>query len=171
MSRRRRKVPTQDADLAARAKAAAGGSAKLAGIFGVSKQATSEWGRVRPIPRHVRPRLEQFVRVGSPLSPKPTEPARPREATPWESLESLVTGIGLRLTPPTNRTDAVRVEEGWHRMAEEQRDEIRNYVRRAALAAATIDQLLTRGPARKVIGALNKEISSSLNAKILGSAP
>jgi hypothetical protein len=56
-------------------------------------------------------------------------------------------------------------------MAEEQRDEIRNYVRRAALAAATIDQLLTRGPARKVIGALNKEISSSLNAKILGSAP
>jgi len=33
----------------------------LAGQFGVSQSAISEWGRTRPIPRHVKRLLEEFV--------------------------------------------------------------------------------------------------------------
>ena len=171
MRRRPRKIPSPDASLAARAKAAAGGSAKLAILFHVSKQAASEWGRVRPIPRHLRPQLEQFVRLGASLTRTPLKPESSLEATPWESLQSLVTGSGLRLTPPANPTEAVRVEQAWQGMAETRKDEIRNYVRRAALAAAAIDELLTRNSARKVIATLNAEVSSVLNANILRSAP
>ncbi len=167
LSQRRRRIPSQDTNLAARAKAAAGGSVKLASLFGVSKQAASEWGRVRPIPRHVRPQLERFVRLGSSLPQKPPKPGSLPEATPWESLQSLVAGIGLHLTPPANPTDAVRVEQAWREMAEKRRDEIRNYARRAAQAAAAIDQLLTRDSARRVIATLNTEVNSLLNANIL----
>ena len=133
----------------------------------MSKQAASEWGRVRPIPRHVRPQLERFVRLGSSLSEKPREPGSLPEGTPWESLQSLVVGISLHLTPPANPTDTVRIEQAWHDMAEKRKDEIRNYVRRAALAAAAIDQLLTRDSARRVIATLNAEVNSLLNANIL----
>ena len=40
----------------------AGGQKPLAAIFGVAQSAISEWGRARPIPRHVRPRLEEYLR-------------------------------------------------------------------------------------------------------------
>ena len=43
------------------AKGKAGGAAALAQMFGVTPAAASEWGRARPIPRHVRPRLEGYV--------------------------------------------------------------------------------------------------------------
>ena len=39
----------------------AGNQKALAGHFRVSQSAISEWGRTRPIPRHVKPRLEEFV--------------------------------------------------------------------------------------------------------------
>src|SRR5262245_59704943 len=32
-------------------------------MFGVTLPAASEWGRTRPIPRHVRPRLEAYVKA------------------------------------------------------------------------------------------------------------
>ena len=34
----------------------------LAQVFGVSQSAISEWARTRGIPRHVRPRLEAYIR-------------------------------------------------------------------------------------------------------------
>jgi len=39
----------------------AGNQKALAGHFRVSQSAISEWGRTRPIPRHVKPRLEDFA--------------------------------------------------------------------------------------------------------------
>ncbi len=39
----------------------AGTQKALATFFGVSQSAISEWGRARPIPRHVRPRLQEYV--------------------------------------------------------------------------------------------------------------
>lgn len=51
-----------DRQLAAAAKAKAGSAAALARVFGVSKQAASGWGRALPIPRHLRPRLEDYVK-------------------------------------------------------------------------------------------------------------
>jgi hypothetical protein len=51
-----------DRELAAAAKRKAGGAAALARAFNVSKQAVSGWGRIQPIPRHARPRLEDYVK-------------------------------------------------------------------------------------------------------------
>ena len=57
-----KKVSKHDSELAEAAKGLAGGPAALAKIFGVTVPAASEWGRTRPIPRHVRPRLEEYTK-------------------------------------------------------------------------------------------------------------
>jgi hypothetical protein len=68
-----RGVSKEDADLAVAAKKVAGGPAALAAIFGVTAPAASEWGRTRPIPRHLKPRLRDYVQ--SSRSPSSEEPA------------------------------------------------------------------------------------------------
>jgi hypothetical protein len=40
----------------------AGGQTALAKVFGVAQPVISEWGRTRPIPRHVKPRLEAYLK-------------------------------------------------------------------------------------------------------------
>jgi hypothetical protein len=40
----------------------AGGQKALAKVFGVAQPVISEWGRTRPIPRHVKPRLEDYLK-------------------------------------------------------------------------------------------------------------
>jgi hypothetical protein len=40
----------------------AGNQKALADVFGVAQSAISEWGRTRPIPRHARPRLQEFLK-------------------------------------------------------------------------------------------------------------
>ena len=52
----------RDRELVAEGIKRAGGQKALAAIFGVAQSAISEWGRTRPIPRHVRPRLEEYLR-------------------------------------------------------------------------------------------------------------
>ena len=52
----------RDRELVIEAIRKAGGQKPLAAIFGVAQSAVSEWGRTRPIPRHVRPRLEEYLR-------------------------------------------------------------------------------------------------------------
>jgi hypothetical protein len=54
-------IRPEDAQLAQRARVKAGGPARLAQRFNVSKQAVNDWGRRRPIPRHLRPQLRAFV--------------------------------------------------------------------------------------------------------------
>jgi hypothetical protein len=56
-----RKITKEDAHLAESAKKKAGGASALAKLFGVTAAAASEWGRVRPIPRHLRPRIEEYL--------------------------------------------------------------------------------------------------------------
>jgi hypothetical protein len=56
-----RKITKEDARLAGSAKEKAGGASALAKLFGVTAAAASEWGRVRPIPRHLRPRIEEYI--------------------------------------------------------------------------------------------------------------
>jgi len=56
-----RKITKEDAHLADSAKKKAGGASALAKLFGVTAAAASEWGRVRPIPRHLRPRIEEYL--------------------------------------------------------------------------------------------------------------
>ena len=52
----------RDRELVTEAIRKAGGQKLLADIFGVSQSAISEWGRTRPIPRHVKPRIEDYLR-------------------------------------------------------------------------------------------------------------
>jgi hypothetical protein len=61
------KISKEDAELAEAAKKKAGGPAALAKMFGVTLPAASEWGRIRPIPRHARPRLEDYVKPKRPV--------------------------------------------------------------------------------------------------------
>ena len=56
----------RDRELVTEAIRKAGGQKLLADIFGVSQSAISEWGRTRPIPRHVRPRIEEYLRKNEP---------------------------------------------------------------------------------------------------------
>jgi len=62
------RISKEDIALAQAAKERAGGPAMLAKMFGVTPPAASEWGRTRPIPRHLRPRLETFI--GSTIVPE-----------------------------------------------------------------------------------------------------
>src|SRR5215470_8055867 len=62
------KITKEDKELAEAAKKRAGGPGALAKMFGVTPPAASEWGRTRPIPRHLRPRLETFI--GSTIVPE-----------------------------------------------------------------------------------------------------
>jgi hypothetical protein len=55
------RISKEDAELAKAAKEKAGGPTALAKMFGVTSPAASEWGRIRPIPRHVKRSLEEFV--------------------------------------------------------------------------------------------------------------
>jgi hypothetical protein len=57
----RRELPREHSQLAEAAKRKAGSTAQLARMFAVTPQAASEWGRNRPIPRHVFPRLAEYV--------------------------------------------------------------------------------------------------------------
>ena len=50
-----------DRDLVVEAVRRAGSQKALAEVFGVSQSAISEWGRARPIPRHVKARLESYI--------------------------------------------------------------------------------------------------------------
>jgi hypothetical protein len=52
----------RDRELVTEAIRKAGGQKPLAAIFSVAQSAISEWGRTRPIPRHVKPRLEEYLR-------------------------------------------------------------------------------------------------------------
>ena len=54
-------VSNEDKQLAESAKAKAGSITALAVIFHAKASSASEWGRIRPIPKHLRPRLEEFV--------------------------------------------------------------------------------------------------------------
>jgi len=165
LPRLRVRISKSDVDLAASAKVAAGGALKLAQTLGVSKQAASEWGRVRPIPRHARPRLEQLVRQRASLGSESVE--RSLEETPWQSLGALVAGTDLRLAPPRDERRSRDARGAWHGMTEEHRTALGNKVRQAALIAIAIQQLLPDDSARRVVATLSTQVSAHVNTELL----
>lgn len=90
-------ISKRDRDLAAAAKTKAGSAAALGRMFGVSKQAAGGWGRAEPIPRHVRPRLEDYVkgrRDGEPPAlHEPVAPYMLEEVREVRSFTSLVEAL------------------------------------------------------------------------------
>ena len=55
-------IPSAERDLVSEAIRRAGNQKALAKMFDVAQSAISEWGRTRPIPRHVKPRLEDYLK-------------------------------------------------------------------------------------------------------------
>lgn len=79
-----RNISKDDAALAQAAKKKAGGPAALARMFGVTLPAASEWGRARPIPRHVRPRLEDYVGLRREQATRPVQSGSEPLPAHWE---------------------------------------------------------------------------------------
>src|SRR5262245_53484323 len=141
MSRMARSLPSRaDVQLVAAAKAAAGGPANLAREFRASKQAVSEWGRVRPIPRHLRPRLEDFVRQHM-LKGAVRFEYEDRDA-PWRALGWLVAATPLKLAPPASKRQASIATNIWRGMGADRQNVLREYVIGAALIAVAAKQIL-----------------------------
>jgi hypothetical protein len=157
-------VTQSDRDLVAKARVAAGGALKLAEKLDVSKQAMSEWGRTRPVPRHARARLEAIVQ-GHAAGNESLE--RKTDDTPWQSLGSVVVGTDLHVAPPSGARGASKARRAWQHIGEDQKNELRNYVRQAALIAAAIKQLLSDDAAQKFIAALSAEVTTHVNNKLL----
>jgi len=74
----------------------AGNQKALARLFGVSQSAISEWGRARPIPRHVKPRLQGYVEPEglSTADPEATAPSKPEFES---SLSRLTQRLEIRI--------------------------------------------------------------------------
>jgi hypothetical protein len=108
-----------DRDLVVEAIRTAGSQKALAEVFGVSQSAISEWGRARPIPRHVKARLESYIGL---QHPRPADeghqsvPSAMRELLrPLES--ELASGQLVHLPRQYERRYEDRVREliGWVR--------------------------------------------------------
>jgi len=164
LTKRTQAVDPSDRDLVTKAKLVAGGGTKLADKLGVSKQALSEWGRTRPIPRHARARLQDIVRGDA---TEHETVGQKTDETPWGSLAAAAVGTGLRIAPPLEPRRTSNALRGWQRVGEEEKNEIRNYVRHAALIATAIKQLLSTDAAEKVIATLSAEVSASVNDRLL----
>ncbi len=143
-------IPKEDANLAEAAKGKAGGVAPLARMFRVTPQAASEWGRTRPIPRHVRPRLEEYLglRGGD-------------RAEPVESLDELLRGhreLGehiRELLQPDRVADVEKLPPRYRERYRERVKEIRSRINnemgvKLSEIAATVERELTDFRARLV---------------------
>ena len=79
----------RDTDLEEAAVRKAGGASALANLLGVTPGAVSQWGRTRSIPRHARPRLEDYVKPNrSVAAEEPTEPPQAPLSPPVRTLLS-----------------------------------------------------------------------------------
>ncbi len=101
------------------------------------------------------------------LTGEPSEHVRIRSDIDCRAaLESVIAGTPVKL----GRIRGPKVDRAWKGIPEEQREEVRNYLRRAAVVAIAIEQLLPRRSADSVLDKLSKEVTSFVTAKILGSA-
>jgi hypothetical protein len=110
-----------DRDLVVEAIRRAGSQKALAEVFDVSQSAISEWGRARPIPRHVKARLESYIGLQHPEQRETYEGPRSVSAAMRELLRplesELASGRLVHLPPQYERRYEERVREliGWVR--------------------------------------------------------
>jgi transcriptional regulator with XRE-family HTH domain len=88
----------------------------------------------------------------------------------WEAtLEPLLTGTTLRL-PRAAASSGRRIDRAWHDLSDERRDDIRNLVRRIALVAVVIEELLPMKAARAVNDQLSTELAAVVIDRILAAS-
>src|SRR5262245_58463357 len=115
----------RDRQLVLEAVQRAGGQKALAKMFGVAQSAISEWGRTRPIPRHVKPRLEDYLKPIPAAVSEQTLPPRETAMLP-AALDALV----LLLRPDLARRRVAHLAPRARRRYEERVREILVRVRR-----------------------------------------
>ena len=85
----------------------------------------------------------------------------------WEAtLEPLLVGTTLRL-PRASVSSGRRIDRAWQELSEERRAEIRNFVRRIALVAVAVAELLPAKSATTVNDQLSTELSTVLIDRVL----
>jgi transcriptional regulator with XRE-family HTH domain len=106
-----------------------------------------------------------FILLGS--LPVGARPAAVEAPGSWEAaLDPLLAGTMLRL-PRAAVSSGRKVDRAWQQLSEERREEIRNFVRRIALVAVAIEQLLPEKSARAVHDQLSTEVSTVVIDRIL----
>ena len=97
-----------------------------------------------------------------------TRPLRAEAVQTWYStLQSVVAGTPLKLHRPRRGVSGAKVERAWRELSEDRKEEIRNYLRRAALVAIAVEQLLSNRSAKVVIEALSAHITEAVTAKVV----
>jgi len=85
----------------------------------------------------------------------------------WEAaLEPLLVGTTLRL-PRASASSGRKIDRAWQELSEDRREEIRNFVRRIALVAVAIEELLPGKSAKAVNDQLSTELSTALIDRIV----
>ena len=85
----------------------------------------------------------------------------------WETaLEPLLVGTPLRL-PRASVSSGRKLDRAWQELPEDRREEIRAFVRRMALVAVALEELLPATSARAVNDQLSAEMSTVLIERIL----
>ncbi len=106
-----------------------------------------------------------FILLGS--LPAAARSAAVEAAGSWEAaLDPLLAGTMLHL-PRAAVSSGRKVDRAWQQLSEERREEIRNFVRRIALVAVAIEQLLPEKSARAVHDQLSTEVSTVVIDRIL----
>ncbi len=97
-----------------------------------------------------------------------TRPVRTETIQTWFStLQSVVAGTPLKLQRPRRGASSAKAERAWQDLPDDRREEVRNYLRRAALIAIAVEQLLPRRSARVMIEALGAHVTSAVTTKIV----
>jgi hypothetical protein len=106
----------------------------------------------------------EFILLGGAAVPSRTAG---QPASTWEgALAPLLVGTALRL-PQAAVSSGRKLDRAWQELSEDRREEIRNFVRRIALVAVAIEELLPAKSARAVNGQLSTEMATALIARIV----
>jgi transcriptional regulator with XRE-family HTH domain len=85
----------------------------------------------------------------------------------WEAaLQPLLAGTPLRL-PQSSTASGRKADQAWHKLPEERREEIRDFVRRIALVAVATEALLPPKTARAATDQLSMDLKTILIDRIL----
>src|SRR5262249_21666899 len=166
VSRRRQELGLTQGELANRIKVA------------VSAVSNYEAGRIPSDPR-IFARLAaelgvqpNWLLTGEELDPNEvrgasTRPVRTETSEAWYStLQSVLVGTPLKLHRPKLGVSSAKATTAWSDLSEERREEIRNYLRRVALVAIVVEQLLPHGSAQIVLSALSRQVSLAVASKL-----
>lgn len=111
-----------DRELVVEAIRRAGSQKALAEVFGVSQSAISEWGRARPIPRHVKPQLASFIGL--------QQPDRQETADSGRSIPAAIKELLRPLESDLASPHLLHVPRQYERRYEDRAKELITWVRR-----------------------------------------